>query len=249
MAVPCTRIGHAVSTLQGDRHSMAYFANVRATTVLQGPLNKYPPITFPQILATKAKKRQEQNLKPRNEMTDDEKLARWKEAHGPDFVKSDAAMTPQPPVCGDTSALMQPLPLTKGSGASSDAAGSEPTGLQGDRHSMAYFANARGTTLLQGPQKKYPPITFPEILAEKRRQLGDANRDDMTDEEKLQFNLNNALGPEFQPVDMTHSGKPEFEPSELNESGESVITPMPKGKLAADMEHLKLQPSVAAAVR
>ena len=247
--MPCGRIGHAVSTLQGERHSMAYFANVRATTVLQGPLNKYPPITFPQILATKAKKRQEQNLKPRNEMTDDEKLARWKEAHGPDFVKSDAAMTPQPPVCGDTSALRQPLPLTAGSGASSGVAGSEPTGLQGDRHSMAYFANARGTTLLQGPQKKYPPITFPEILAEKRRQLGDANRDDMTDEEKLQFNLNNALGPEFQPVDMTHSGKPEFEPSELNESGEPVITPMPKGKLAADMEHLRLQPTVAAAVR
>ena len=242
-------MGHAVSTLQGERHSMAYFANVRATTVLQGPLNKYPPITFPQILATKAKKRQEQNLKPRNEMTDDEKLARWKEAHGPDFVKSDAAMTPQPPVCGDTSALTQPLPLTQGSGAPSGVAGSEPTGLQGDRHSMAYFANARGTTLLQGPQKKYPPITFPEILAEKRRQLGDANRDDMTDEEKLQFNLNNALGPEFQPVDMTHSGKPEFEPSELNESGEPVITPMPKGKLAADMEHLRLQPTVAAAVR
>ncbi|KAL0034939.1 hypothetical protein WJX79_001693 [Trebouxia sp. C0005] len=42
---------------------------------------------------------------------------------------------------------------------------------KGDRHSMAYFANARGSTLLQGPNKKYPPITFPEILAEKRRQM------------------------------------------------------------------------------
>lgn len=40
--------------------------------------------------------------------------------------------------------------------------------------------------------------------------IGDANREDMTDQEKLDFNKNNALGPEFEPVDMTHSGKPEF---------------------------------------
>jgi len=252
------RIGHAVSaTLQGERHSMAYFANVRATTVLQGPLNKYPPITFPQILATKAKKRKELNLKPRDQMTDQEKLARWKEAHGPDFVKADAAVTPQPPALGDTSALDQPAPAIRDAIATCNGGvnvnvsnGSETNVMQGDRHSMAYFANARGSTLLQGPKKKYPPITFPEILAEKRRQMDEVNfREDMTDEEKLDINSNRALGPEFQTVDMTHSGKPEYEPVALNESGEPVITPMAKGKLAPEMEHLKLQSAVAAAAR
>ena len=249
------RVGHAVSaTLQGERHSMAYFANVRATTVLQGPLRKYPPITFPQILATKAKKRKELNLKPRDQMTDQEKLARWKEAHGPDFVKADGAVTPQPPALGDTSALEQPAPATHHAattfkGGMSVSNGSEINVMQGDRHSMAYFANARGSTLLQGPNKKYPPITFPEILAEKRRQMDEMNfREDMTDEEKLDINSNHALGPEFQTVDMTHSGKPEYEPVALDESGEAVITPMAKGRLAPEMEHLKLQSSVAAAV-
>lgn len=248
------KIGHAVSaTLQGERHSMAYFANVCATTVLQGPLNKYPPITFPQILATKAKKRKELNLKPRDQMTDQEKLARWKEAHGPDFVKADAAVTPQPPALGDTPAFDQPAPATHHAtttlnGGMSVSTGSETNDMQGDRHSMAYFANARGSTLLQGPKKKYPPITFPEILAEKRRQMDEMNfREDMTDEEKLNINSNHALGPEFQTVDMTHSGKPEYEPVALNESGEPVITPMTKGKLAPEMEHLKLLSSVAAA--
>ena len=113
--------------------------------------------------------------------------------------------------------------------------------MQGDRHSMAYFANARGTTLLQGPNKKYPPITFPEILAEKRRQMGDHNREDLTDEEKLDFDLNNALGPEFEPVDTTHSGKPEFEAVETIKVGEAVITPMAKGKPSPEMEHHKLK--------
>lgn len=117
--------------------------------------------------------------------------------------------------------------------------------MQGDRHSIAYFANCTGSTILQGPQKKYPPITFPEILAEKRRQVGDVNRDDMTDEEKMAFDLNNALGPEMQPVDMTHSGKPEFEVVESSESGKPKIQPMVKGKLSPDLEHLRLQPSVS----
>lgn len=117
--------------------------------------------------------------------------------------------------------------------------------MQGDRHSIAYFANCTGSTVLQGPQKKYPPITFPEILAEKRRQVGDVNRDEMTDEEKMAFDLNNALGPEMQPVDMTHSGKPEFEVVESGESGKPKIQPMVKGKLSPDLEHLRLQPSVS----
>jgi len=42
--------------------------------------------------------------------------------------------------------------------------------------------------------------------------------------------LNNALGPEMQPVDMTHSGKPEFEVVESCESGKPKIQPMVKGK-------------------
>lgn len=117
--------------------------------------------------------------------------------------------------------------------------------MQGDRHSIAYFANCTGSTVLQGPQKKYPPVTFPEILAEKRRQVGDVNRDEMTDEEKMAFDLNNALGPEMQPVDMTHSGKPEFEVVESCESGKPKIQPMVKGKLSPDLEHLRLQPSVS----
>ena len=70
--------------------------------------------------------------------------------------------------------------------------------MQGDRHSMAYFANARGSTLLQGPQKKYPPITFPEILAEKQRQMGDADLDNMDDTEKLDWLKSKALGPEME---------------------------------------------------
>lgn len=35
--------------------------------------------------------------------------------------------------------------------------------MQGDRYSIAYFANARDSTVLQGPAKKYPPITFPQV--------------------------------------------------------------------------------------
>ena len=232
---------------------MAYFANVRATTVLQGPLHKYPPITFPQILATKAKKRKELNLKARDEMTDQEKLARWKEAHGPDFTQTDTAPTKPPPAFADTAALEQAFPADTLSSArpagAVSIAGVESHAMQGDRHSMAYFANARGTTLLQGPKKKYPPITFPEILAEKRRQLGDHNREDMTDAEKLDFNLNNALGPEFEPVDMTHSGKPEFKAVEADEAVEAVVTPMAKGKLAPEMEHLRLKSPDAATAR
>lgn len=123
---------------------------------------------------------------------------------------------------------------------------SDTNAMQGDRHSMAYFANARGTTLLQGPKKKYPPITFPEILAEKRRQMGDHNREDLTDTEKLDFNLNNALGPEFEPVDMTHSGKPEFEAVETDKAGKAATTPMAKGKIAPEMEDLRLKPATAA---
>ena len=33
--------------------------------------------------------------------------------------------------------------------------------VQGVRQSLAYFANARQSTNLQGPEKRYPPVTFP----------------------------------------------------------------------------------------
>lgn len=71
---------------------------------------------------------------------------------------------------------------------------------QGDRYSLAYFANARATTLFQGPQKKYPPITFPEILAQKkkyRKSFMKLGEDEMTDEEYFNFQKNTAIGPEF----------------------------------------------------
>ncbi|KAL0034940.1 hypothetical protein WJX79_001693 [Trebouxia sp. C0005] len=107
---------------------------------------------------------------------------------------------------------------------------------KGERHSMAYFANVRATAVLQGPLNK-----------EKAPNGRNDFREDMTDQEKLDINSNHALGPEFQTVDMTRSGKPEYEPVTLSEYGEPVITPMAKGKLAPEMEHLKLQSSVAAA--
>ncbi|DBA78273.1 TPA: hypothetical protein ACH3X2_008221 [Trebouxia sp. C0005] len=71
---------------------------------------------------------------------------------------------------------------------------------QGDRYSLAYFANARATTLFQGPQKKYPPITFSEILAQKkkyRKSFMKLGEDEMTDEEYFNFQKNTAIGPEF----------------------------------------------------
>jgi len=43
--------------------------------------------------------------------------------------------------------------------------------------------------------------------------------------------LNNALGPEMQPVDMTHSGKPEFVVLKLGESGKpKVVSPWGKAQ-------------------
>ena len=72
--------------------------------------------------------------------------------------------------------------------------------LQGDRYTLAYLANAQATTRFQGPEKKYPPITFPEILAQKKKyrksfmKLGET---EMTDEEYFEFQKNTAIGPEF----------------------------------------------------
>lgn len=60
-----------VHVLQGDRYSIAYFANGRASTVLQGPKKKYPPIKFEQIVAQKSKYLSE------DEVTSDEKYVEW----------------------------------------------------------------------------------------------------------------------------------------------------------------------------
>ena len=39
---------------QGERISLAYFSNVKLTTPLQGPLKKYPPVNFLDLLASRA---------------------------------------------------------------------------------------------------------------------------------------------------------------------------------------------------
>ena len=110
--------------------------------------------------------------------------------------------------------------------------------MQGDRHSMAYFANARGSTTLQGPKKKYPPITFPEILAEKQRQSADADFDKMNDEQKVEYLQTKALGPEMSFLVEDH----------MDANGDPIVTPMPKGALPDAMKALSL-PSHAAAAR
>lgn len=215
---------------------MAYFANVRATTVLQGPHGKYPPITFPSILAAKRKKQADK--KPSEQMTDAEKLERWKTAHGVDFDIANAS----PTKAGDLEQLTPAGTCPDSSsgssfGADSWTASSEAFVVQGDRHSMAYFANARGSTLLQGPQKKYPPITFPEILAEKKRQIGEVDFDDMDDKQKLEWLTSKALGPE---MDFLVEGQ-------TDGNGDPIITPMPKGALPDAMKPLAAGPKAAAA--
>ena len=74
--------------------------------------------------------------------------------------------------------------------------------LQGDRYSLAYFANARASTVFQGPKKLYPPVTFPQILEQKKKyRKSFMKRDeDMTDEEYFEFQKSTAIGPEFEVV-------------------------------------------------
>ena len=73
--------------------------------------------------------------------------------------------------------------------------------MQGDRYSLAYFANARASTLFQGPRKLYPPINFAQILEQKNsHRKSFTKREDMTDEEYIEFQKSSAIGPEFQTV-------------------------------------------------
>ena len=242
---------HACMLLQGQRHSIAYFANVHATTVLQGPQAKYPPITFPAILAAKQKKQADR--KPREEMTDADKLERWKEAHGVEFGLNDKCNA-QPAIASHVTSTSAEAELSQADHGSvvhppadhplfdidcaSSKFCSEDHAMQGDRHSIAYFANARGSTLLQGPKKKYPPITFPEILAEKQRQTADVDFEKMNDEQKVEFLQTKALGPEMEFLVEDH----------MDANGDPIITPMPKGALPDAMKNLAM-PSNAAAAR
>lgn len=76
--------------------------------------------------------------------------------------------------------------------------------MQGDRYSIAYFANVRSSTKLQGPRKQYPPITFPDILAAKGKHHKSFTKPrdaEMTDDEYLEFQKCTAIGPEFDPVE------------------------------------------------
>lgn len=80
--------------------------------------------------------------------------------------------------------------------------------VQGDRYSIAYFANTRASTLLQGPEKKYPPITFPDILAAKkkhRKSFMKPSDSDMPDDEYIDFQKVAAIGPEFEPVNAANT--------------------------------------------
>jgi len=80
--------------------------------------------------------------------------------------------------------------------------------VQGDRYSIAYFANTRASTLLQGPEKKFAPITFPDILAAKkkhRKSFMKPSDSDMPDDEYIDFQKATAIGPEFEPVNAANT--------------------------------------------
>ncbi|KAK9845175.1 hypothetical protein WJX84_008654 [Apatococcus fuscideae] len=73
---------------------------------------------------------------------------------------------------------------------------------KGARASMAYFANVRNSTLLQGPLKKYPALTFNDILAKKLQEphnkIDEKDLEKYTPEEYLQYQDNVPTGPEFE---------------------------------------------------
>ena len=68
--------------------------------------------------------------------------------------------------------------------------------MQGDRYSLAYFANCRNSTLLQGPAKRHPPITFPDILRSKAA-APLKRSEEMSDEETAKMHSSLAQGPGF----------------------------------------------------
>ena len=71
--------------------------------------------------------------------------------------------------------------------------------LQGARQSMAYFSCCRDSTIIQGPKKKYPPTTFPEILEKTSDFVKNMDTEKMTNEEYLAYQNKAVLGPALQP--------------------------------------------------
>lgn len=77
-----------------------------------------------------------------------------------------------------------------------------PNEYQGARASMAYFANVRNSTLLQGPLKKYPALTFNDILAKKLQSptndIDEKILEEYSPEEYLKYQNDVPVGPEFE---------------------------------------------------
>ena len=71
-----------------------------------------------------------------------------------------------------------------------------PGEYQGDRYSLAYFANAGLHTPLQGPSRVYPPVTFLDILA-KRAATVPLVSDPATGKVRVEALVGNAGGPDF----------------------------------------------------
>ena len=71
-----------------------------------------------------------------------------------------------------------------------------PDEFQGDRYSLAYFANAGLHTPLQGPSRVYPPVTFLDILAKRAATVPLAS-DPATGKVRVEALVGNAGGPDY----------------------------------------------------
>ena len=68
----------------------------------------------------------------------------------------------------------------------------------GDRHSIAYFANARMSTVLTGADStKYPAITFADVLERLKKTAPPVNEDGFIPPDVLAAFNQHASGPEF----------------------------------------------------
>lgn len=69
---------------------------------------------------------------------------------------------------------------------------------QGERFSVAYFANSRYSTVIQGEGARYPPVTFRQILDNKKAIAPKVNPDGRIDPAALlRFQQAGAFGPEL----------------------------------------------------
>ncbi|KAK9833066.1 hypothetical protein WJX74_006251 [Apatococcus lobatus] len=77
-----------------------------------------------------------------------------------------------------------------------------PHEYKGARASMAYFANVRNSTVLQGPLKKYPALTFNNILAMKLQaptnQIEQKVLEEYSPEDYLKYQDDLPVGPEYE---------------------------------------------------